>query len=46
MACQLTRDLTSMHGMERDGETLADGISGIAAVLVEQFCGDQVNNEL
>lgn len=39
-ACQLSRDLASMHGIERNGESLADSIISMAAVLIEHFCTD------
>ena len=45
-ACQLTRDLASMHGIERDGESLADSINSMAAVLIEHFCEDKEGESL
>ncbi len=45
-ACQLTRDLASMHGIEQDGESLPDSINSMAAVLVEHFCTDMEGEEL
>jgi hypothetical protein len=36
-SCRLTHELMSMHGIDTEGESLADKISGIAPVLEEHF---------
>lgn len=36
-SCRLTPELTSMHGIDTEGGSLADKISGIAPVLEEHF---------